>query len=57
MGRGDNRKTPKTRQRKSWRRNKLRLRQKMEAGKATGGGRKVGARGATPSVVTRKAGE
>lgn len=32
MGRGDNRKTPKTRQRKAWRRKKLRIRKKIEAG-------------------------
>jgi len=34
MGRGDNRRSRKVRQRRAWRRLKLRLRKKMEAGKA-----------------------
>jgi hypothetical protein len=35
MGRGDNRRSRKVRQRKSWRRKKLRLRKKVEAAQAT----------------------
>lgn len=34
MGRGDNRSTPKMRRRKAWRRLKLRIKKKIEAGKA-----------------------
>lgn len=34
MGRGDNRRSPLHRQRKAWRRAKLRLRKKIEAGAA-----------------------
>lgn len=37
MGRGDNRRAPKTLQRKAWRRKKLRLRKKIEEGKKTSG--------------------
>ena len=35
MGRGDNRRSPKHRQRKAWRRKKLRLRKKIEDSKAS----------------------
>jgi hypothetical protein len=35
MGRGDNRRTLKVRRRKAWRRKKLRLRKKLEAGTTT----------------------
>ncbi len=35
MGRGDNRKSLKARQRKAWRRLKLRLRKKIDAAKAS----------------------
>lgn len=35
MGRGDNRRSPKHRRRKAWRRMKRRLAKKMEVGKAS----------------------
>ena len=35
MGRGDSRRSPLARRRKAWRRKKLRLHAKLEAGKAT----------------------
>ncbi len=40
MGRGDNRRGPKHRQRRAWRRNKMRLKMKLEAGKAAKGKKK-----------------
>jgi hypothetical protein len=53
MGRGDNRKTQKTRQRRAWRRKKLRLRAKIEGGNKSPAS-KV-ARPAGTTVVKKKA--
>jgi hypothetical protein len=38
MGRGDNRKSPKARQRAAWRKKKARLRKKIDASKAAQAG-------------------
>ncbi len=40
MGRGDNRRSLKARQRKAWRRKKMRLNKKIDAGKAAKGKKK-----------------
>lgn len=40
MGRGDNRRSKKHRQRKAWRRKKMRLKKKIDAGKAAKGKKK-----------------
>jgi hypothetical protein len=40
MGRGDNRRSKKHRQRKAWRRKKLRLKKKIDAAKANKGKKK-----------------
>lgn len=49
MGRGDNRRTQKVKQRKGWRRKKRRLAAKIEAGKAgrTGAKKKAAPAGST----------
>lgn len=50
MGRGDNRKSPKVRQRRAWRKAKARL-----AAKIGGGTAKVGAaKKASPSTIVKK---
>lgn len=58
MGRGDNRRTPKVLQRKSWRKLKARTRKKIE--EAKGAGKKAGTTGvkksAPKATITRHTG-
>ena len=49
MGRGDNRKTPKVRQRKAWRKAKVRLAAKINAT-----AEKTAVRKASPSTIVKK---
>lgn len=58
MGNGDNKRTRKMRQRKSWRRLKMRLRKKMEMGR-TGASKPTAAKKKAPTAatVTRKPAE
>jgi hypothetical protein len=51
MGRGDNRKTPKVRQRRAWRKAKARLAAKISGGTAAG---KPAAKKASPSTIVKK---
>ena len=55
MGRGDNRKGPKVRQRKAWRRKKSRIRSKMEAAMSVGGAKAPAKKKTSSSSVVRKA--
>jgi len=55
MGRGDNRKGPKVRQRKAWRRKKARIRSKMEAAMSVGGTKASAKKKTAASNVVRKA--
>ena len=51
MGRGDNRKSPKVRQRRAWRKAKVRLTAKISGGSAATAG---AAKKASPSTIVKK---
>ena len=59
MGRGDNRRTLKIRQRKQWRRKKARLAKRIEEGKAgkKAGGARTAAAAPAGSTTIRRPGE
>lgn len=52
MGRGDNRKSPKVRQRRAWRKAKARLRAKISGGPAVA--KPAAAKKASPSTIVKK---
>ncbi len=52
MGRGDNRKTPKVRQRRAWRKAKARLTAKINGGATAG--KPAAAKKASPSTIVKK---